>query len=192
MREDFHSREGEWALGAFDNRQPWELCSTIAGAWGYQPGMVPRPLEHYIRLLVNVVGRDGNLLLNVGPGPDGRIDEVQAQRLREIGGWLGKYGDSIYATRGGPFLPGDYGASTYHGNTIYVHVLKWAQDKLVLPAIPARVLRASALTGGAVQLAQNAQGIELTLPAAQRDPIDTIIALELDSAAEAIGTRAVP
>jgi hypothetical protein len=79
MREDFHSREGEWALGAFDNRQPWELCSTIAGAWGYQPGMVPRPLEHYIRLLVNVVGRDGNLLLNVGPGPDGRIDAMKGR-----------------------------------------------------------------------------------------------------------------
>ena len=192
MREDFHSREGDASLGEFDHRQPWELCTTIAGAWGYQPGMMPRPLEHYIRLLVNVVGRDGNLLLNVGPDPDGRIDAAQAQRLREIGGWLDKYGSSIYATRGGPFLPGDYGVSTHHANTIYLHVLKWTQDKLVLPAIPARVQRATALTGGAVKVAQGGQGIELTLPAARRDAIDTIIALELDGPASAISTRAVP
>lgn len=192
MQEDFHSREGDASLGEFDNRKPWELCTTIAGAWGYQPGMMPRPLEHYIRLLVNVVGRDGNLLLNVGPDPDGRIDAAQAQRLREIGGWLDKYGSSIYATRGGPFLPGEYGVSTHHGNTIYVHVLKWPQDKLVLPAIPARVLRATALTGGAVRLAQGGQGVELTLAAGQRDAIDTIIALELDGPASAIGTRAAP
>jgi len=58
-------------------------------------------------LLANVVGREGNLLLNVGPDRNGKIDEPQAEHLREIGAWLTKYGDSIYATRGGPFLPGD-------------------------------------------------------------------------------------
>ena len=72
-----------------------------------------------LRLLANVAGRDGNLLLNVGPGPDGRIDPAQAARLREIGAWLGKYGESIYATRGGPFLPGDYGASTRRDTTYH-------------------------------------------------------------------------
>jgi alpha-L-fucosidase len=190
MPEDFHSREGDGALGGFDNQHPWELCTTIAGAWGYQPGMQPKPLEHYIRLLVNVAGRDGNLLLNVGPDPDGRIDPSQAQRLREIGQWLGKYGQSIYATRGGPFLPGAYGVSTHHDKTIYVHVLNWPQQKLVLPAIPAKVLRASALTGGAVHFTQTGSGIELSVPAAARDGMDTIIALQLDAAAD--GMTPVP
>ena len=53
---------------------------------------MPKPLGHYIGLLVNVVGRDGNMLLNVGPRPDGQIDPPQVERLREIGAWLGKYG----------------------------------------------------------------------------------------------------
>jgi len=186
MPEDFHSREGDGALGDFDNQHPWELCTTLAGAWGYQPNMRPKPLEHYIRLLVNVVGRDGNLLLNVGPGPDGRIDAPQAARLREIGRWLGQYGQSIYATRGGPFLPGAYGVSTHHGKTIYVHVLNWPQGPLLLPAIPARVLRATALTGGQAGFRQSSRGIELSLPPAARSAMDTIVALELDGPAAVI------
>jgi alpha-L-fucosidase len=133
-----------------------------------------------------VVGRDGNLLLNVGPRPDGRIDQPQVERLREIGNWLGKYGQSIYATRGGPFLPGEYGVSTHHEKTIYVHVLKWPDQKLVLPAIPAKIKRATALTGGKASFVQTGQGIELALPPASRDGMDTIIALELDSPASAI------
>lgn len=186
MPEDFHSREGEGALGDFDNQHPWELCTTIAGAWGYQPGMKPKPLEHYIRLLANVVGRDGNLLLNVGPDPDGRIDPAQVQRLREIGEWLNKYGQSIYGTRGGPFLPGEYGVSTYHDKTIYLHVLNRTQQKLVLPDISAKVVRASVLTGGEVRFVQAGHRIELTLPSRAKEDMDTIIALELDSPADGI------
>jgi alpha-L-fucosidase len=186
MREDFHSREGDAALGGFDNKHPWELCTTIAGAWGYQPNMQPKPLKHYIDLLAGAAGRDGNLLLNVGPRPDGQIDPAQAARLREIGAWLGKYGESIYETRGGPFLPADYGASTHCDKTIYVHILKWEGDKIVLPAIPAKVLGASALTGGKAEVVQTDKGIEISLPPEARSDIDTIIALQLDSPAAQI------
>ena len=191
MREDFRSREGEGALGDFDNRHPWELCTTIAGAWGYQPDKLPKPLDHYIRLLVNVVGRDGNLLLNVGPRPDGQIDPAQVGRLREIGAWLGKYGRSIYTTRGGPFLPGAYGASTHSGKTVYVHILKWPGDKLMLPAIPARIVGATALTGGKVDFTQSDRGIELSVPAGARSEMDTIVALDLDAPAGGIPALAV-
>ncbi|MRV72616.1 glycoside hydrolase family 29 [Duganella sp. FT92W] len=186
MPEDFHTREGDGALGDFDNQQPWELATTMAGAWGYQADAQVKPLKHYIQLLAKVAGRDGNLLLNVGPRPDGRIDAPQVERLREIGAWLGKYGQSIYETRGGPFLPADYGASTHRGNTVYVHVLDWKKDKLALPPIPARVVRASVLGGGKAGFTQTAQGIELSVAPAARDDMDTVIALELDSPAAAI------
>ena len=131
-------------------------------------------------------GRDGNLLLNVGPRPDGQIDPPQVQRLKEIGEWLGKYGESIYATRGGPFLPGDYGASTYRDKTVYVHVLKWPGDKLVLPAIPAKIVRATVLAGGEANFIQTDQGIEVSVPPADRSEVDTVIVLQLDSSADAI------
>jgi alpha-L-fucosidase len=187
MPEDFHSREGDSALGDFDNRHPWELCTTLAGAWGYQPNQVPKSLKNCVQLLAKVAGRDGNLLLNVGPAPDGRIDPAQAARLREIGGWLGKYGQSIYGTRGGPFLPGPYGASTYHDKFIYVHALDWTGDKLRLPAIPVKVVRASVLTGGEVNILQTDHGIELSVPMTDRSDVDTIVTLELDQPASVTG-----
>jgi alpha-L-fucosidase len=187
MPEDFHSREGDGALGEFDNQHPWELCTTIAGAWGYQPNAQVKPLKHYIQLLANVAGRDGNLLLNVGPGPDGAMDAAQVERLREIGAWLGKHGDSIYDTRGGPFLPAGYGASTHRGNTVYLHVLNWPQDKLMLPAIPAKIVRATVLGGGKAGVEQTAQGIGLTVAPSARSDIDTVIALELDRPAATVG-----
>src|SRR5262245_620425 len=186
MPEDFRSREGWGSIGDFDNQHPWELCVTIAGAWGYQPNLKPRPLKDYIQLLAKTAGRDGNLLLNVGPDPNGRIDAAQAERLREIGAWLGKNGESIYATRGGPFLPGDWGASTHRDKTIYLHVLNWPTAKFVLPAIPAKVVSASALTGGEVSFLQDEKGIEISAPAATRNETDSVIALQLDSLASAI------
>ncbi len=180
MQYDFHSREGEWSLGNFDNQRPWELCTTIAGAWGYEPNKLPKPLSHYIQLLVNVVGRDGNLLLNVGPQPDGQIDPAQAERLREIGVWLRKYGESIYGTRGGPFMPGEYGVSTHRDTTIYVHVLKWPGEKLTLPALPAKIVSASVLTGGEVRFKQNNSGVEISVPPGDRNEMDTIVRLQVD------------
>ena len=186
MPEDFHSREGWGALGDFDNQHAWELCVPMAGAWGYSVNAKVKPLADYIQLLVKVVGRDGNLLMNVGPDRNGKVDDEQVSILHEIGAWLDKYGDSIYSTRGGPFLPADWGVSTYRDQTIYLHVLKWAGEKITLPHIPSKILKARALTGGNVQFSQTDGGIEISLPAASQDPIDTIIALELDSPAKAI------
>jgi alpha-L-fucosidase len=191
MPEDFHSREGDGALGDFDDKHAWELCTTLAGAWGWQPNKPVKPLPDCIQLLAKVAGRDGNLLLNVGMRPDGEIDPPQEQRLREVGEWLGKYGVSIYGTRGGPFLPGDYGVSTHRDKTIYVHVLKWPGDKLMLPGIPAKVVRAWALTGGEVTVAQTEGGIEVSVTPAQWSDWDTIVALELDHLASAIPLTAV-
>lgn len=192
MPEDFHTREGDGALGDFDNQHPWELCSSINGVWGYQPNRPPRSLKSCIQLLAKVAGRDGNLLLNVGPRPDGQIDPPQVARLHEVGDWLGKYGASIYDTRGGPFLPGNYGASTSHDHTVYLHVLNWPEKNLVLPDIHARVLNATALTGGKAAFVQSERGIEVSLPPTDRSDMDTVIALQLDQPASTIAPIAVP
>ena len=185
---DFRSREGDKALGDFENRYPWELCTTITeGAWGYVPNAKVKSLDHLIRLLVSAVGRDGNFILNVGPRPDGEIDPAQAERLHEIGGWLGKYGESIYSTRGGPYLPGDFGVSTYREKTIYLHILSLAGKTLALPALPAKILSCSAITGGTAACGQSDKGVTVTLegnPAA----IDTIVALKLASTAAEVAT----
>jgi alpha-L-fucosidase len=185
---DFRSREGDGRLGDFENGYPWELCTTLTeGAWGYVPGAKIKTLDHLIRLLVSAAGRDGNFLLNVGPRPDGQIDPAYAARLREMGAWLHQYGQSIYATRGGPYLPGDFGVSTYHDKTIYLHILNPSGAALTLPALPAKILGCSTLTGGKVSCRQSDAGIEVSLngnPAA----IDTIVEMTLASPAAEIKT----
>ena len=111
--------------------------------------------------------------------------------MREIGDWLGKYGESIYATRGGPFLPGDYGASTHRDKTIYIHVLHWPGDKLVLPAIPVKVIAAAVLAGGVANFTQTAEGIEVSVPSGERSDVDTVITLTLDQLADGVKPAAV-
>jgi alpha-L-fucosidase len=178
---DFRSREGDGALGGFDNQTPWELCTTITeGAWGFQPNAKVKPLSQLVRLLVGAAGRDGNMLLNVGPRPDGRIDPAQADRVREMGQWLSRNGESIYATRGGPWLPGKYGVSTHHDNLVYIHLLQSAHDStLALPSLPVRVKRATLLHGGDVPFQQTAATITFDLTGVPADAIDTILKLEL-------------
>ncbi len=183
---DYRSREGDGALGDFENRYPWELCTTITdGAWGYQPDAKVKPLDYLIRLLVSAVGRDGNFILNVGPRPDGQIDPAQATRLIEIGAWLHQNGSSIYATRGGPYLPGDFGVSTYRGNKIFLHVLNPSGAALTLPALPARITGCSNLGGGDVPCKQREDGVEVALGISP-DAVDTIIEITLESPAAEI------
>jgi alpha-L-fucosidase len=189
---DFQSREGDRAMGSFDNRHPWELCTTLTnGAWGYQANAKVKPLNDVIRLLVGAVGRDGNLLLNVGPRPDGQIEPEHAERLREVGDWLKRYGESIYSTRGGPYLPGDFGVSTYHDRTVYLHILKPTGQTLSLPALPARILGCSSLTGGSATCKQASDSVEITLNG-NADAVDTIIALTLASPAVEVAPIATP
>jgi alpha-L-fucosidase len=113
----------------------------------------------------------------------GEIEPLQVQRLKEMGAWLRRYGKSIYSTRGGPFILGKTGGSCYKGNTIYLHVLDWPQDTLRLPAIAPKIRSARALTGGEVTWKQSDTAIELSVPKASRDEIDTIIELKLTSSA---------
>jgi alpha-L-fucosidase len=181
---DFRVRESDSSLGGFENRYPWELNVTIVeGAFGYQAGAKVKSLGYLIRLLVGAAGRDGNFLLNVGPRPDGQIDPEQAQRLREIGQWLKANGESIYGTRGGPWLPGSYGVSTHRSNIVYLHLLRPpANTGLRLAALPERLVRVSLLSGPELAFRQADQQITINVPAGTIDSIDTVLKLELAKA----------
>jgi alpha-L-fucosidase len=188
VRGDFDTPEEQ--LGRFNNQRAWESCMTLAGhQWSYKPGGKIYPLDECIRMLVSCAVGDGNLLLNVGPRPDGLIEPAQAERLREMGKWLEKYGQSVYGTRGGPFRSGKWGGSTYRGNTVYLHIFQWENDQVKLPALPAKITSHSCLTGGTADVEQSDDGIVITMPADQRDSTDTIVKLELDKPASEIEAR---
>jgi alpha-L-fucosidase len=170
----------EQRIGGFSMDRPWETCMTICQQWAWKPDDRMKSFDEAIRTLVATAGGNGNLLFNVGPMPDGRIEPRQVARLAEMGAWLGRNGEAIYGTRGGPFMPGAWGASTRRGNRVYVHAFAWNDDTLRLPALPARVVSARRLAGGPVEMAQDGSGITLRIPQGQQDPVDTLIVLELD------------
>lgn len=178
---DFRNREGDGALGKFDNQTPWELCTTIVeGGWGYQEDAKVKSLAQLLRLLITTAGRDGNFLLNVGPRPDGEIDPPQVERLQEVGAWLKQNGESIYATRGGPWLPGDYGVSTHRDKSVYLHILnKPDSGTVVLPQLRARILRMATLTGDSVSYEQDERHTKIKVPPAEADVVDVIVKIEL-------------
>jgi alpha-L-fucosidase len=176
MRADFDTPEQ--MIGAYQTDRAWESCITIGDQWAWKPNDRIKSLTECLHTLVRVAGGDGNLLFNVGPMPDGRIEARQVERLREMGAWLQQYGESIYATRGGPFLPGDWGVSTYRDTTIYLHILAWPTETLLLPPLPQPIVGGQTLNGGQVVVKQSEQGVEISVPQADRMPIDTIVRLE--------------
>jgi alpha-L-fucosidase len=185
----------EQFIGGFDVRHPWESCMTTSRrdqwAWGGADDGV-KSLEAVMEMLICCAGGDGNVLLNVGPMPSGKIAPEQAKLIEQMGNWLAKYGESIYGTRGGPFKPGKYGVSTRKGNTVYVHIRKWLENPVKLPPIPAKVLSSRVLGGGKADVRQTAAGIEISVPEGDRQAIDTIVALELDGDANQIPAVDVP
>lgn len=178
---DFRNREGDGAMGKFDNQTPWELCTTIVeGGWGYHKDAKVKPLALLVQLLVGTAGRDGNFLLNVGPRPDGEIDPPQIERLHELGQWLKQNGESIYKTRGGPWLPGEYGISTHQGKYVYLHVLKLPEDRTVtLPNLSTQIVRTTSLNGDPVSFRQDDKYTSITVPPAATGAVDVIVKVEL-------------
>ncbi|MCC6127336.1 MAG: alpha-L-fucosidase [Pirellulales bacterium] len=170
----------EQTVGKFQVDRPWESCVTLGTQWAWKPDDKIKSLKQCIDLLVNCSIRGGNLALDTGPMPDGRIEPRQAQRYREIGAWLKQYGESIYGTNGGPIRPARWGGTTSRGDTIYVHVIKWPGESVKLPPLPKKVVSHRLLTGGEATVEQSAESIVVRVPPADRQPLDTIIALTMD------------
>ena len=164
----------------------WEACYTMNwNGWGYNRYETEfHSASQLIRQLVEIVSKGGNLLLNVGPQPDGRIQADFAARLRRIGEWLKTNGEAIYGTTASPFerLP-FFGRATVKGTTLYVHVMGWPQDgKIVLPGLRTAVKKAYLLADRAKSLAvrRASKDVVVSLPARAVDPDATVVALELD------------
>jgi alpha-L-fucosidase len=162
------------------SRLPLETCDTINGAWGYNKDdknfKSTRDLIHYV---ARAAGFGANFLLNVGPRPDGTIQPEFVERLREMGAWLKKNGESIYGTEAGPVPPRHWGSTTQKGNRIYVHVLDAQDDVVALPALPKKVASARLLQGSKpIEYEEHRWGLLLRVPASLQDPNDTVVVLE--------------
>ena len=177
---DFDTAENH--IGHFQLDRPWESCIKLGGPWswgGYDRSSMSA--HEATRTLIHCVGRGGNLLMNTGPSPLGEIHAGDYKVYLEIGKWLKRYGESIYATRGGPYKPGAWGVSTRKGDKIYLHVMQlWPDGELVLPSPGAKVVSAKALTGGEPKVTRDGKTVRIALDGKHHDALDTIIELTLD------------
>ncbi len=162
------------------SRLPLETCQTMNGMWGYKiKDQDYKSVDELIRYLVNAAGMGANLLLNVGPQPNGEIPAAALERFKAIGQWLGKYGETFYATEAGDFKEQPWGTSTRKGDKLYVHVFDPKATEITVPTA-AKVKKAVAFdTREPLKYTKLKEGgISIKLPAIPEGTIDYIIELE--------------
>ncbi|MBQ1177962.1 MAG: alpha-L-fucosidase [Bacteroidaceae bacterium] len=116
------------------SRLPLETCQTMNGMWGYKIiDQNYKSTETLIRYLVSTSGKGANLLLNVGPQPNGQLPAAALDRLREIGKWTSRYGETIYGTVAGDIPVQEWGVTTRKGNRLFVHIFDHQEKSLTLP-----------------------------------------------------------
>ncbi len=173
----------EQRVGRFNRGRAWESCITMCEQWAWKPDDAMKSLEECLRILISTAGGDGNLLFNVGPMPDGRIEPRQLDRLREMGQWMDEFGHAIYETRGGPWKPGGAFASTCKDDHIFAFVFEGADERVALPQLDASITDIQALTPDAVDAHLQDERVEITRSAETERPAIVKITVEGDATA---------
>ena len=177
----------EQTIGKLNMDEPWESCMTICEQWAWKPNDKMKSLKQCIQTLAKSACGNGNLLFNVGPMMDGRIEARQAQRLKEMGDWLKENGRSVSATKGGPYIPNDVYGSTRKGNKIFIHVFERKHDTLMLAPLSTVIVKKAYLMNRLpIGFKQNGTGLVIDLPALLPDENDTVIVLETGQNTETI------
>ena len=153
---------------------PWESCITLGNSWSYVPNDQYKSSRKVIHLLTDIISKNGNLLLNIGPRPDGEWDTAAYARLKEIGAWMKINGEAVYDTEADPQLPrqGNF-VFTRKGNTIYA-IYQWKESEAVPALLPLKGnifkgMNKARLLGSTqkVSCTPTEDGIQLRVPAAQ-------------------------
>ena len=199
--EDFQMFErdlpGENNHGWADNQSistlPLEMCQTMNGMWGYKiADQNYKPTEELVQLIAKSASKGSNLLLNIGPQPDGCLPALALDRLEGIGKWMRIYGDSIYGTTASGLPEHEWGVTTRNGNLLYLHVfdasagkisLSLADFKRVSAAKKSKKLKIRSVTalngGAALTYDYSKEGVlTVNLPAAASGP-DYVIAVNI-------------
>ena len=179
---DFYTPEQ--TVSYFNNKQNWESCHTITGQWGYNPRTKAKSLQSLMEVLLYTWGGDGNMLLNIGPRGDGSINPLEVERLKQIAKWWKQNGDvSIRDSRGGPYLPGEWGVATRKEDKIYLHIFRWrGQEDMTLPVIPGKkVVSAKLLNGKTMKLKKRNENFTVSVPKSNRDKMVTTVELTMSS-----------
>lgn len=160
---------------------PREVCATINGSWGFDlQDRTHRSKQELVQQLVRASGFGSNLLLNVGPMPNGKIQEEHVQYLAAIGDWLKIHGETIYGSKAGSITPTDAWVSTQKGKTLYLHLLEKQPKAFVIPEFKERIKSVKLFADKrAVKFKQTKVGLLIEIPEAAQNEIDTIVEITL-------------
>jgi alpha-L-fucosidase len=167
---------------------PWETCATMNDTWGFKSGDHNwKSTKHLIQLLVSIVSKGGNYLLNVGPTAKGEIPLESIDRLTAIGQWLEKNGEAIYSVSGCLLRnPPEWGAVTGREGKLYIHIFNWIPGEFILTGLSNQVKAAKILvteeTISFFQKKDAGSGLDilsLTLPQNAPDGIVSVIELDI-------------
>ncbi len=162
------------------SRLPLEMCQTMNGMWGYKVADLDyKPVKDIVRLLVRAAAKGSNLLLNIGPRPNGELPELSIDRLKGIGQWMKQYGATVYGTQAGCVDAQEWGVSTQKGAQLFLHVLSPKSQQLQVPLTQKVKGVAEFLSGRKLDYRQQKDGaLTITLPAVP-DEIDYVVAVTL-------------
>lgn len=125
---------------------PWEACQTLNGSWGYdRDNLNLKPVDLLVRMLVDGVSNNGNMLLNIGPTGRGEFDGVSRQTLDGIGTWMRQHARSVYGAGPSRFVAPRNTVYTQNGNRLYLHLFAWPFEHVHLPDLAGRVAYAQLL-----------------------------------------------
>jgi alpha-L-fucosidase len=160
---------------------PLETCETINNSWGFNlQDNKNKTIRQLIQYLVKAAGYNANFLLNVGPMPNGKIQPDHVELLKQMGNWLNTNGETIYGTSGGPLTARDWGVTTQKGNKVYVHILNWQDESLLIPSWGKKIKSAKLFADKSpLKFTENEFGITVKVPKEKMDELDTIVELEL-------------
>ncbi len=131
------------------HRVVWEACHTTNGSWGYyRDDAEYKDPELLVRLLIDSVANDGNLILNVGPDGRGQLGAPDQRILAEVGDWVTRHGRAIHGAGPAEFRAPSQCVYTQRGDRLYVHLLSWPLTYVHLPNLAGRVRYAQLLNDG--------------------------------------------
>jgi alpha-L-fucosidase len=160
---------------------PLETCETMNGSWGFNiTDHNYKSVKELIHYLVNAAGLNTNFLLNVGPMPNGKIQQEFLDTLKAVGLWMKNYGESIYGTRGSVIPPQEWGTVTSKDKNLYVHVLRHpATGYVFLPALKIKIKEAHLFKHEQkVRFKQIPEGVFVYLDDMPYDDVDMIVELK--------------
>jgi alpha-L-fucosidase len=171
----------------------WETCLTINESWAHNRDDHDfKSGRNLVHALCEVAGKDGNLLLNVGPMGDGRLAPEILERLAVVEAWMARHADGIVGTEPGLAPWQFYGPSTRRGDRTFLHLLMRPYDAVTVRGVPVRRVRGVRALAGGAELPWTSRvavpdrlfnpdplgELRIVVPEAAIDPSATVIAVE--------------